>query len=107
MPGGGYHFQAARRGKEAESYRLGFLSGVHRRERKELFEAREQLLARNKKRRRKGLFYYCGGAAFAPVVIFLLIVMCTWFALLVGFLPEVRFNPAVWTEHSFRARRRK
>ena len=56
---------------------------------KSLFEARERLLARNKKRRRKGLFYYCGGAAFAPVVIFLLIVMCTWFALLVGFLPEV------------------
>ena len=57
--------------------------------RKPLFEARERLLARNKKRRRKGLFYYCGGVAFAPVIIFLLIVMCTWFALLIGFLPEV------------------
>ena len=57
--------------------------------RKPLFEARERLLARNKKRRRKGLFYYCGGAAFAPVIIFLFIVMCTWFALLIGFLPEV------------------
>jgi len=73
------------------------------RKKKPLFEARERLLARNKKRRRKGLFYYCGGTAFAPIVIFLFIVLCTWLALLIGFLPDVSDDLTEEHSHLLRA----